>query len=129
MTKKRILVVDDEPELVELVKMRLEANGYDVMTACDGQEGLDQARNGCPDLVILDLMLPRLNGYEVCRLLKFDQKFQAIPIIILTARAQEKDERLGLECGANVYVRKPFSAAELLDRIGQLTHASAPKSG
>ncbi len=123
MAGNRILVVDDETELLDLVKMRLEANGYQVATACDGQEGLEKARTQPPDLIILDLMLPKLNGYEVCRLLKFDQKFQSIPIVMFTARAQDKDERLGMECGADAYIRKPFKAQELLDHIKRLVHS------
>jgi DNA-binding response OmpR family regulator len=117
---KRILLIDDELELVDLVRLRLEAGGYEVVTAHDGQEGLLKARSAEPDLIILDLMLPKLNGYEVCRLLKFDQKFQAIPILMFTARAQEQDERLGLECGAEAYLCKPFKSEELLGKIKTL---------
>jgi DNA-binding response OmpR family regulator len=122
--KQRILVVDDEPDLVETVSFRLEANGYEVITATDGQDGLTKAREEYPDLIILDLMLPKMNGYEVCTMLKQDSRYQNIPVILFSAKAQEKDERIGRECGANSYVRKPFQAKELLDAIQSLLVAT-----
>jgi DNA-binding response OmpR family regulator len=120
MPKKRILLVDDEAQLVEMVKLRLEANDYDVITAYDGQEGLDKARNERPDLIILDLMLPKVDGYKVCRMLKFDEKYKAIPIILFTARAQESDEKLGYEVGADAYIIKPFEPQVLMGKIKEL---------
>jgi DNA-binding response OmpR family regulator len=120
MDKYRILVVDDEPELVELVKIRLEANGYQVLTAYDGQEGLDKARNEKPDLIILDLMLPKMDGYKVCRMLKFDEKYNKIPIMLFTARAQESDRKMGEEVGAEAYITKPFEPQILLGKIKEL---------
>ena len=116
----RILLVDDEKDLLELVKVRLEANGFDVMTARDGLEALEKARGEKPDLVILDVMLPKLNGYEVCTLLKQDPRYQNIPIVLFTAKTQEEDEKTGVGCGANAYVRKPFQPQELLDKIRSL---------
>ncbi len=118
--KKRILVVDDEADLVEMVKMRLEANNYEVLSAYDGQEALDKARKEKPDLIILDLMLPKIDGYKVCRMLKFDEKYKKIPIILFTARAQESDQKIGKEVGADAYVTKPFDPKVLLDKIGEL---------
>ena len=115
--KQRILLVDDEPSIVKMVGKRLEVEGFEVVVAMDGQEGLSRAQTERPDLIVLDLMLPKLNGYEVCTMLKQDARFQRIPIILFTAKAQEKDEKLGMECGANAYVRKPFRAQELLDKI------------
>jgi DNA-binding response OmpR family regulator len=109
-----------------VVGKRLEAEGFAVLIAMDGQEGLVKAQTQHPDLIILDLMLPKLNGYEVCRLLKFDQKFQHIPMIIFTARTQQQDEQLGLECGANAYIRKPFKDQELLGTIRGLLELPAP---
>lgn len=126
--KPRILLVDDEPSIVKMVGKRLEVEGFDVLVAVDGQEGLAKAQTQQPDLIILDLMLPKLNGYEVCTMLKQDTRYQKIPIILFTARAREKDEKLGMECGANAYVRKPFRAQELLERIRLLLAASAPPS-
>ncbi len=113
----RILLVDDEPSIIKMVGKRLEVEGYDVMVAMDGQDGLKKAQTENPDLVILDLMLPKLNGYEVCTMLKQDGRFQKLPIVMFSAKAQEKDEKLGRECGADAYIRKPFKAQELLDQI------------
>ena len=120
MNKKRILVVDDEVDLVNLVKMRLEANGYEAVGAYDGQEGLDKAKKEKPDLVILDLMLPKMDGYKVCRMLKFDEKYKKIPIIMFTARAQESDKKMGEEVGADAYITKPFEPEVLLTKIKEL---------
>ena len=120
MDKKRILLVDDEVQLVEVVKMRLEANNYEVIPAYDGQEALDKARKIKPDLIILDLMLPKMDGYKVCRMLKFDEKYKNIPIVMFTARAQDSDEKLGYEVGADGYIIKPFEPKALLDKIAEL---------
>lgn len=117
---KKILLVDDEPELVDMVKMRLEANNYGVITANDGQEALDRVKKEKPDLVILDLMLPKLDGYKLCGLLKKDARYTNIPIIIFTARAQESDIKLGEEVGADAYITKPFEPQILLSKITEL---------
>ncbi len=122
--KPRILLVDDAHELVQLMRLRLEAAGYEVVPVYDGRQALDQTRKARPDLIILDVMLPRFNGYEVCTMLKQDTRYQQIPIILFTAKAQEKDKQLGLECGANAYVSKPFRADELLEKIHTLLVAS-----
>jgi DNA-binding response OmpR family regulator len=127
--KQRILLVDDEPSIVKMVGRRLEVEGFRVTVAGDGQEGLAKAQAEQPDLIILDLMLPKLNGYEMCTMLKQDIRYQKIPIILFTAKTQEKDEKLGMECGANAYVRKPFRAQELLDTIRKLLGASQPTGG
>lgn len=120
MADKRILLVDDETQLVEMVKMRLEANNYQVLCAYDGQEALDKARKEKPDLIILDLMLPKIDGYKVCRMLKFDEKYKNIPVILFTARAQETDVNLGKEVGADAYITKPFDPPALLAKIKEL---------
>jgi len=120
MDKKRILIVDDEEDILSVLKFRLEANNYETLTASDGQEGLNKARTEKPDLIILDLMLPKLDGYKVCRMLKFDESYKAIPIIMFTARVQQKDEKLGKEMGADAYVTKPFEPEVLLEKIRQL---------
>ena len=120
----RILLVDDEPSIVKMVGKRLEVEGFEVLIAMDGQEGLDKARAERPDLLVLDLMLPKLNGYEVCTMLKQDTRYQGIPVVLFTAKAQEKDEKLGLECGADAYVKKPFRAQELLEKIRALLPAT-----
>jgi len=118
--KKRILIVDDEDDLRNMLKFRLEAMDYDVSEAVDGQEGLDRARSDRPDLIILDLMLPKIDGFKVCRMLKFDEKYKHIPIIMFTARAQEKDKQIGKEMGAEAYITKPFDPDILLDKIREL---------
>ncbi len=120
MAKKKILVVDDEAELVGMVKMRLEANQYEVITAFDGQEALDTARREKPDLILLDLMLPKIDGYKVCGLLKADTRFRTIPIILFTARAQDSDKKMAEETGANAYITKPFEPQVLLKKIAEL---------
>ena len=117
---KRILIVDDEVQLVELVKMRLEAAGYETVSAYDGQEGFDKAKKEKPDLIILDLMLPKMDGYKVCGLLKNDARYSKIPIIMFTARVQEEDVRLGKDLGAEEYVTKPFDPKILLSKIKEL---------
>ena len=109
-----ILVVDDEPAIVELTQMYLEKDGYTVLTAKDGQEALEKARAEMPDLVVLDLMLPELDGWEVCRRLRAETN---IPVIMLTARADDVDKIVGLELGADDYVTKPFNPRELTARV------------
>ena len=117
---KRILLVDDEPQLLEMVKMRLEVNGYEVLTASDGQQGFDKAKSEKPDLVILDLMLPKMDGYKVCGLLKADTRYSSIPIIMFTARAQEQDKEQGEALGANAYITKPFEPKMLISKVKEL---------
>ncbi|MDD5772042.1 MAG: response regulator [bacterium] len=117
---KKILVVDDETMIREMVKTRLEANNYEVITAGDGQEALEKVRRENPDLILLDLMLPKVNGYKVCRMLKFDDKYKKIPIIMLTARTAEDDIKAGKEVGADLYLTKPFDSKILLEKIEEL---------
>jgi len=117
---KKILIVDDEVDLADLVKLRLEANGYQVVVAHDGQVGLEVAKKEKPDLIVLDLMLPKLDGYKICRILKFDQKFKKIPIILFSAKAQDEDKVRGEEVGANAYIVKPFEPKTLLIKIEEL---------
>jgi len=117
---KRILVVDDEEGIVKVVKMYLEYHDYEVITASDGQEGLDKAKTEKPDVIVLDLMLPRMNGYKVCGLLKKDTRYAKIPVILFTAKAQEKDVKLGEEVGADAYITKPFEPEVLLSKIEEL---------
>jgi two-component system phosphate regulon response regulator PhoB len=113
---ERILIVDDEPDLLELVRFNLSQAGFDVDTATGGQEGIDKARRHRPDLVVLDLMLPDVPGTEVCRRLRTDPELGAVPILMLTARSEEIDRVVGLELGADDYVTKPFSPRELVLR-------------
>lgn len=120
MTKKRILLVDDEKDLVETVTFRLEAAGYEVIPAYDGSEALEKTRREKPDLIILDLMLPKIDGYKVCRMLKFDEKYKRIPVLMFSARALDEDKKTGEEVGANAYITKPFEPQTLLGKIKEL---------
>lgn len=120
MTKKRLLLVDDETELVELIKFRLEVSGYEVLTAMDGQQALEIARREKPDLVILDVMLPKMDGYKVCGLLKKDSRYAHIPIMMFTAKAMDTDIKLGQEVSADAYLTKPFEPRVLLEKIKEL---------
>ena len=110
-------MVDDEPDVLDLVTYNLAQAGFQTLTAADGAEALRKARSAAPDLILLDLMLPELDGLEVCKLLRRDAKTSAIPIIMLTARAGEMDRIVGLELGAVDYVPKPFSPRELVLRV------------
>lgn len=120
MDKKRILLVEDEKDMVYAVTLQLEANGYEVLTAYDGREGIGKAKKEKPDLIILDLMLPKMDGYKVCGLLKADTRYTKIPIVMFTARAQESDIKLGEELGADAYITKPFEPQVLLSKIREL---------
>jgi len=117
---KRILVVDDEDDLVLMISKALRYKGYEVIIANDGQEGLEKAKTETPDLIILDLMLPRINGYKVCGLLKKDTRYAKIPIILLTAKANAEDIELGEEVGADAYITKPYERDVLLSKIEEL---------
>ncbi len=117
MGKPTILVVDDETHIVELVKFNLEKEGYHVLAAQDGLEAYNTAKKERPDLIILDVMLPEMDGFEVCRLVQKDREIAETPIIMLTARSEEIDKILGLEIGADDYMTKPFSPRELLARV------------
>jgi DNA-binding response OmpR family regulator len=117
MGQKKILVVDDEVDLVETLRFPLEMEGFNVLVSYNGEDALNQARKENPDLILLDLMLPKLDGYKVCRLLKFDERYKHIPILMLTAKTQEKDKLLGKETGADEYITKPFDIDELMKKI------------
>jgi DNA-binding response OmpR family regulator len=130
--KAKILVVEDERLIVSMLEDLLERNHYEVVFAVDGEEGLNKARSAQPDLIILDIMLPKLDGLRICRLLKFDLKYRHIPIVMLTARAGEADRELALQSGANEYMVKPFSPQNLLAKISELLKtkgSSSPFSG
>lgn len=120
MSKRRILVCDDDDMLVELLRYRLSARGYEVLTAHNGGEGLEIARSERPDAIVLDAMMPVMDGYQVLRQLRADAEFAAIPVIMLTARRQEQDIVGALELGANDYLVKPFIPEELITRMTRL---------
>jgi len=117
MGKSTILVIDDEADLVELVEYNLHREGYEVVCASDGKAGLQSARHHLPDLIVLDIMMPNIDGLEVCRALRADDRCGDVPIIMLTAKAAEADRIVGLELGADDYVTKPFSPRELVARV------------
>ena len=121
---KKILLVDDEPNIVLLLETRLKANGFQVVSAADGLAALEAVKKEKPDLIILDLMLPKMDGYKVCGLLKKDTRFAKIPILIFTARAQAEDIKLGQELGADAYIVKPFDPKTLLEKIQELIGAA-----
>lgn len=118
--RRKILIVDDEKDLVSLASEVLVENGYDVLSAYNGQEGLEKAWRSKPDLMILDLMLPGMDGYRVCGLLKKDTRYSGMPIIICSARAHERDALLEEELGADAYLSKPFKFESLLEKITEL---------
>jgi two-component system phosphate regulon response regulator PhoB len=126
--KPKILVVDDEPDAVELIEVNLKGAGFDVLTASNGRQALEKVRSAVPALVVLDVMLPEMDGLEVCKSLRRDSKMAAIPIIMLTARAAEIDRVIGLELGADDYITKPFSPRELVLRVRNLLKRQTPPS-
>jgi two-component system alkaline phosphatase synthesis response regulator PhoP len=118
--KHKILLVEDEENLREILKYQLENAGYQVYTAADGMEALNLARKYKVDLIILDLMLPKLDGFTVCRLLKFSEQYKKIPLIMITARTNPEDKERGLGMGADFYFTKPLNKEELLEKIAEL---------
>ena len=119
MTK--ILIVDDEKDIVETMAFMLISKGFETIFAYDGEEGLKLAKEEHPDLIILDVMMPKINGYKICRLLKYDAKYKNIPIIMVTARSQENDKLIGEETGADEYITKPFEFTDILEVINKYT--------
>ncbi|WP_139904447.1 response regulator transcription factor [Clostridium thermarum] len=117
MPEEKILVVDDEANILELIRFNLENNGYKVLTAQNGAEALKIAKTEQPSLMLLDLMLPGMDGYDVCKEIRRDKQMSQIPIIMITAKGEEIDKILGLELGADDYITKPFSIRELMARV------------
>ncbi|MBM3325911.1 MAG: response regulator [Calditrichaeota bacterium] len=113
-SRRRVLVVEDEPELVEFISERLRMEGYEVVTAMDGMTGLHLARSIEPDLILLDVMLPKLDGFKIARLLKFDEQYKHIPIILWTWMAEDEDVKSGKYAGVDEYIPKPFSLEALM---------------
>jgi phosphate regulon transcriptional regulator PhoB len=126
--KQKILVVDDEHDIIELLSYNLAREGFDVATAADGEEALKKIRGELFDLVVLDLMMPGIQGMELCRILRNDPKTRNVPVIMLTAKTDEVDRILGLEMGADDYLTKPFSVRELIARIKAVLRRSAKTS-
>ncbi|MFH1847771.1 MAG: response regulator [Candidatus Omnitrophota bacterium] len=117
MGTKTILIIEDEPQQVDMITIRLEANGFKVIHAADGAEGLQKAYDTMPDLVILDIVMPKLDGFQVCSRLKGDDKTKKIPIIILTASGKKDLEEKCVGCGAEVILRKPYDSKQLVDTV------------
>ena len=128
MTSRSILVVEDEEDIAEAVRARLASEGFDVRVAGDGPQALEQAASSRPDLVVLDLMLPGIDGLEVTRRLRAEPAWSAVPIIMLTAKADEVDRVVGLELGADDYVAKPFSPRELVARVRAVLRRARPSA-
>src|SRR5262249_42499102 len=120
VAKKQILVVDDERDILDLVKYNFEREGWVVHCVTDGEQALRAVRKGTPDLVVLDVMLPGVDGIEVCRALRTDDRTRTLPIVMLTAKSEEADAVLGLGVGADDYVKKPFGVKELVARVKAL---------
>ena len=114
---KKILIVDDEQDIVESLKFVLESSDYTCYCAYNGEDGLKLAKEIMPDLMILDVMMPKINGYKISRLLKYDNKYKDIPILMVTARSQEEDKLIGEDTGANEYITKPFDLDDVVDRV------------
>jgi phosphate regulon transcriptional regulator PhoB len=123
---KRVLLIEDDRDIVELVRYNLEREGFQVAAANDGATGLVQVRKSPPDMLLLDLMLPKLSGLEICRDIRRDQALNRLPILMLTARGEEADRVVGLEMGADDYVTKPFSPRELVARVKALLRRAEP---
>jgi two-component system phosphate regulon response regulator PhoB len=122
----KILVVEDEPAMVELLRYNLESEGFEVASAPDGEEAIMAIEEQTPDMVLLDWMIPKISGIEICRRLRRDQKFRNLPVIMITARGEEADRVRGLDVGADDYVSKPFSPAELMARIRAVLRRGNP---
>ena len=131
MSRGRILVVDDEIYIVHILDFSLGMEGYEVVTALDGEEGLQKAIEFKPDLIVLDIMMPKMDGYETCKALKADERTKSIPVILLSAKGRNVDMQTGYDVGADEYITKPFSPRKLVDRInamlGQADASKLPK--
>ncbi len=126
MAKGRILVVDDEIYIVHILDFSLGMEGYEVITALDGEQALEKARAEKPDLIVLDIMMPKLDGYETCKMLKAEEGTKDIPVILLSAKGRNVDQKIGFEVGADDYITKPFSPRKLVERINAILGQTSP---
>jgi len=117
---KKILIVDDEKDFVQTLSFRLKAENFDVITAHDGDSGLEKAKKKSPDLIILDIMMPNMDGYMVCKMLKLEETLKKIPVIMLTVQPSELDEGASRDVGADAYMTKPFNPQALINKIRKL---------
>ena len=120
MAKGKILVVDDEIYIVHILDFSLGMEGYEVLTALDGEQAIEKAHAEKPDLIVLDIMMPKLDGYETCKALKGDPATREIPVILLSAKGRNVDQKIGFEVGADDYITKPFSPRKLVERINAI---------
>jgi DNA-binding response OmpR family regulator len=120
MSKGKVLVVDDEIYIVHILDFSLGMEGYEVITALDGEQALERLGSDKPDMIVLDIMMPKLDGYEVCRTIKSDPATRHIPVILLSAKGRNVDQKMGFDVGADDYITKPFSPRKLVERINQL---------
>jgi two-component system, OmpR family, alkaline phosphatase synthesis response regulator PhoP len=120
MSKGKVLVVDDEIYIVHILDFSLGMEGYEVITALDGEQALERMKAEKPDLVVLDIMMPKLDGYEVCKAIKSNPTTKQTPVILLSAKGRNVDQKLGFDVGADDYITKPFSPRKLVERINQL---------
>ena len=125
VAKGRILVVDDEIYIVHILDFSLGMEGYEVLTALDGEQAVEKARAEHPDLIVLDIMMPKLDGYETCKILKAGDDTKNIPVILLSAKGRNVDQKIGFEVGADDYITKPFSPRKLVERINALLGQSS----
>jgi len=126
MAKGKILVVDDEIYIVHILDFSLGMEGYEVVTALDGEQALEKAGAEHPDLIVLDIMMPKLDGYETCKMLKSEAATREIPVILLSAKGRNVDQKIGFEVGADDYITKPFSPRKLVERINALLGQASP---
>jgi DNA-binding response OmpR family regulator len=117
VARAKVLVIDDEEYIQHILNFSFAAEGYEVLTASDGEEGVSKARDEKPDVIVMDIMMPKMDGYEACKKLKSDPETKDIPVILLTAKGREADRKLGSEAGADDYVVKPFSPGRLIERV------------
>ena len=125
MAKGKVLVVDDEIYIVHILDFSLGMEGYEVLTALDGEQALEKAKAEHPDLIVLDIMMPKLDGYETCKHLKADPETRNIPVILLSAKGRNIDQKVGFEVGADDYITKPFSPRKLVERINTILGQSS----
>ncbi len=122
---KRLLLAEDEPNIVESLSFLLGRAGFEVTVKTDGRQALDAALNDTPDILILDVMLPEMSGYEVLRHLRADRRAETLPVLMLTAKGQRADRKTALECGADIFITKPFANSEIIDAVNKLVGAPA----
>ena len=127
MAKGKVLVVDDEIYIVHILDFSLGMEGYEVLTALDGEQAVEKAKAERPDLIVLDIMMPKLDGYETCKMLKADEATKNIPVILLSAKGRNVDQKIGFEVGADDYITKPFSPRKLVERINAILGQSNPQ--